>query len=228
MIFDLQRFGGGKGGVTYQTQSYEPTAYELKLQELQAGFVEEIMPNAKDLNTIAKKLLIDSIGDSVLNFEAHLNEAHQRYTDAYENLFAGAEWISNYLNLIDEKTDEFYKANQEYGEALAFGWDSTFYKENGEYIKYPGFFDFAAHLLYDHTELAMDEIATTLRAVSNGINIRYNELKDDYRNVLDETRLSYKKILKNTDGNVTFESVASDNVKELENISKSLKSTANE
>lgn len=36
--FDLQRFGGGKGGVTYQTTAYEPTKFELRLQELQVGY----------------------------------------------------------------------------------------------------------------------------------------------------------------------------------------------
>lgn len=91
MIFDLQRFGGGKGGVTYQTSSYEPTVYELKLQELQSNFVEGIMPNASDLNTAAKTLLLGSIGEQPLDFAEHLNQAHTRYDEAYAALYAGAE-----------------------------------------------------------------------------------------------------------------------------------------
>ena len=46
MRFDLQRFGGGKGGTTI-TQTYEPTEWELGLQQLEFNFTGvTLIPNA--------------------------------------------------------------------------------------------------------------------------------------------------------------------------------------
>jgi len=52
MFFDLQRFGG-KGGTTIQS-TYEPTQYELRLQQLEVELTEEVLiPSAKKLGQTA-------------------------------------------------------------------------------------------------------------------------------------------------------------------------------
>ena len=226
MKFDLQRFGG-KGGVTYETTAYEPTTYELKLQELQSSFVEEIMPNAKLLNTAAKTLLLGSIGDDPLDFAAHLDEAHKRYNEAYANLYLGAEWISNYLVEVDNRSGDFETANTDYVDGLTKGWSSEFFKdENGNAIGYPGFFDCSAHMLYDHAEVAMDEIATTLRTVANGVHTHFHDIVSSYQEAQDETRLLYQRIIESEDVGTTFENVARDNKNSLKSNSSSLQSSA--
>jgi len=50
--FDMQRFGGGKGGTTV-TQTYEPTQWELTLQMVEATYSVAIMQPAIDLNKYA-------------------------------------------------------------------------------------------------------------------------------------------------------------------------------
>ncbi|MBQ7476531.1 MAG: hypothetical protein IJT06_03960, partial [Selenomonadaceae bacterium] len=228
MIFDLQKFGGGKGGVTYQTTAYEPTEYELKLQQLQSEFVEDIMPNAKDMNTIAKTILVGSLGDDPLDFSKHLNDAHTRYDEAYAALYQGAEWISAYITELDNRSGEFETANGEYDTGLTNGWNSERYTDaDGNLKSYPGFWDFSAHVLYDHAEVAMDEIATTLRAVANGIHTHFHDVIGGYQQAQDETRHIYQKIVKSED-NVNFEKIAADNLNDLVDISKGLKDASAE
>ena len=56
MIFDLQRFGG-KGGTTIQS-TYEPTAFELRLQELEVELTEQVLvPSAKNLDNLPTIIL---------------------------------------------------------------------------------------------------------------------------------------------------------------------------
>ena len=124
--FDLQRFGGGKGGVTYQTAEYQPTVYELRLQELQVGFVEKIMPNAESLNAYAGNLLENSIAINPISIGDHLETALGRYEDAYTNLYASAEWLLNYFGELDNRDADFEQANADYLAGFLEPWDSTF------------------------------------------------------------------------------------------------------
>ena len=179
------------------------------------------------LNTAAKTLLLGSIGDDPLDFAAHLDEAHKRYNEAYAALYTGAEWISQYLVEVDERSGDFEKANTDYISGMTDSWDSTFFKdEDGNAINYLGFFDFAAHMLYDHAEVAMDEIATTLRTVANGIHTHFHDVVSGYQTSQDETRLLYQKMVKSEDTSTTFETIANDNADDLDEISTSLHSAA--
>ena len=53
---------------------------------------------------------------------------------------------------------------------LIMAWDSAEYKdENGNPVHNPGFFDFAAHLLYDKSEKSMNEIGDTMHTVVRNV-----------------------------------------------------------
>jgi len=61
MFFDLQRFGG-KGGTTIQS-TYEPTQYELDLQELEVTLTKNVLlPGATVLGKKAKQLFEMAVG----------------------------------------------------------------------------------------------------------------------------------------------------------------------
>ena len=201
--FDLQRFGGGgKGGVTYNTQSYEPTEYELQLQSLQVNYVHKIMPNTYDLNDIAMNMLRASelgileertitnedgstettFAQSKLNYAEHLNQAITRYDEAYEKLRTGAGWISAYLSEMENHGSDFETINADFENGMNGAWESESFKtDDGAAEQYPGFFDYAAHILYGHAEKAMDEIATTLRTVSNGVHQHFHDVVGQYQ-----------------------------------------------
>ena len=67
LIFDLQIFGG-KGGTTVQS-IYEPTEYELQLQQLEVDLVQSAYnPQAKDLANTAGVILKGSIGAMPVGF----------------------------------------------------------------------------------------------------------------------------------------------------------------
>lgn len=94
-IFDLQRFGGGKGGTTV-TQTYEPTEWELGLQQLEFNFVgTALIPNATHLSTIA----VDHLQESGAEIPVH-----------YDDLFLDAdvkitEGLSGLKNSLGDLTD---------------------------------------------------------------------------------------------------------------------------
>ncbi len=196
------------------------TEYELKLQELQAGFVEEIMPNAKDLNTAAKTLLLGSIGEQPLDFAEHLNQAHTRYNDAYAALYSGAEWISTYLTELDNHSDVFATANTAFSDALINSWDSESYTDaNGTKRRWVGFWDFSAHILYDNADNGMNEIGETLRTVVNGVNQHFHDVINNFQVGFEQEMNNYSKLISTVKG-VTFEDTATLNADELEVASK--------
>ena len=86
--FNLQLFGG-KGGTSIQTTTYEPTEYELQLQQIQVAYTEAISPNALWLNQRARVVLEGSIGeDENYNetFYSHFDTAKLRLDNAFANL----------------------------------------------------------------------------------------------------------------------------------------------
>ena len=56
-------------------QSYQPTAEEKRLWKLQGDYEESVMPNAVELNTKAKNLLENSIGETQVDYKTLLNQA---------------------------------------------------------------------------------------------------------------------------------------------------------
>gem|GEM_PF-2744325 len=129
MKFNLQRFGGGKGGTTIQS-TYEPTEFELKLQQLEVGYTEAIMPNALALNSKAKNLLdaadaaMTNIAASIGGFaesaagriEAYINadqEAIERINIDYLSL------AENIDTLINAANSDWFDWMQEQGEVSA-------------------------------------------------------------------------------------------------------------
>ncbi|MBR1646003.1 MAG: hypothetical protein IJ685_04405 [Selenomonadaceae bacterium] len=87
--FDLQRFGGGKGG-TMVTQTYEPTQYELTLQMVEATYAVAIQPAAIDLNAKAYDLLINSGGAIPVQYDS-------LYDDADQKIEAGLKYLINMM-----------------------------------------------------------------------------------------------------------------------------------
>lgn len=81
--FDIQRFGGGGGSTT---QTYEPSEYELQLQDAQAQYAKAIAPNAYWLNDVARSLLENSLGTVQVDFNALNNEAQKAYNDGMNQL----------------------------------------------------------------------------------------------------------------------------------------------
>ena len=80
-IFDLQLFGGGKGGST-TVQSYQPTEQEQRLQKQAADYSEAVAPNALWLNDQAKSLLANSIGSTQVDFNKLNNTAQGLITNS--------------------------------------------------------------------------------------------------------------------------------------------------
>lgn len=96
---------GKKGGGSSTTvQSYQPTAEEKRLWKLQGDYEEAVMPNALELNTKAKNLLENSIGETQVDYKGLLNQA-QNYNNAamsgYQNL-ANGELPSSYTDNINQ------------------------------------------------------------------------------------------------------------------------------
>ena len=85
IFFDLQRFGGGKGGTTV-TQTYEPTIWELTLQEVEATYAVAIQPSAINLNSYAYNMLIESGGTIPVNYADLFLNADQSIKDGLQYL----------------------------------------------------------------------------------------------------------------------------------------------
>lgn len=79
--FDLQLFGGGKGGNT-TVQSYQPSQYELQLQKATADYADAVSPNALWLNNVARDVLQDSLGTVQVDYDS-LNRQAQEQINQY-------------------------------------------------------------------------------------------------------------------------------------------------
>lgn len=93
-FFDLQRFGGGKGGTTV-TQTYEPTQFELELQQAESLYAKTIVPFALKLNEYAYLNLIDSGGTIPVQYD-------QLYDDADQKIEAGLEYLRTMMLELGE------------------------------------------------------------------------------------------------------------------------------
>ena len=95
-IFDLQLFGGGKGGGSSTTvQAYQPTAEERRLWNQQANYSEAVAPNALKLNNYAMGLLRDSLGTVQVDYNTMNKNAQNQINNAMGNMAALASSNNN-------------------------------------------------------------------------------------------------------------------------------------
>lgn len=82
---------GKKSGSSTTVQSYQPTSEEKRLWQLQGDYEEAVMPNALELNTKAKNLLENSIGETQVDYTTLLNQA----TDLNNSAISGYQSLAN-------------------------------------------------------------------------------------------------------------------------------------
>ena len=88
-VFNLQLFGGGKGGGSSTTvQAYQPTAEEKALWAQQAKYAKAVAPNALELNDIAMDLLKDSMGTVQVDFNTMNKNSQNQIANAMGNMAA--------------------------------------------------------------------------------------------------------------------------------------------
>ena len=74
---DLQLFKGGGSSTTIVDNSYKPTPAELALQDLSLDYAKTVAPEAKDLNSTAKKILAASLFAAMLEGEKKQQEKEE-------------------------------------------------------------------------------------------------------------------------------------------------------
>ena len=102
LIFDLQKFGG-KGGTTIQS-TYQPTAQELELQQLEVSYTSAIMPNALSLNSSVATLLSGSIGTIPQDYASLLASGRDTLNAGIYGIYEAAKYIQDNTAPIDETT----------------------------------------------------------------------------------------------------------------------------
>ncbi len=95
---------GKKGGSSTTVQSYQPTAEEKRLWKLQGDYEEAVMPNAVELNTKAKNLLENSIGETQVDYKTLLNQAQgiQNTANAGYQALANGQLPQSYQDNINQ------------------------------------------------------------------------------------------------------------------------------
>jgi hypothetical protein len=109
---------GKKGGSSTTVQSYKPTEEEKRLWRLQGDYEESVMPNAVDLNTKAKKLLENSIGETQVDYKNLLGQAtniNNSAMNGYQNL-ANGQLPTSYTDNINKVVTN--SVNQSMGNLL--------------------------------------------------------------------------------------------------------------
>lgn len=77
---------GKKGGSSTTVQSYQPTAEEKKLWQLQGDYEQAVMPNALKLNDKAGNLLWETLGDNKVDYNGLLQQAQAQNAAAMQGL----------------------------------------------------------------------------------------------------------------------------------------------
>ena len=109
---------GKKGGGSTTVQSYQPTAEEKRLWKLQGDYEEAVMPNALDLNTKAKNLLENSIGETQVDYKNLLGQAtniNNSAMNGYQSL-ANGQLPTSYTDNINKVVTN--SVNQSMGNLL--------------------------------------------------------------------------------------------------------------
>ena len=107
MFFDLQRFGG-KGGTTIQS-TYEPTQYELRLQQLEVELTEEVLiPSAKKLGQTAYNSfegVTASIQDVTNSIIGDWADSKTRIEEALQGLKDGDKYLADNIATLDARQE---------------------------------------------------------------------------------------------------------------------------
>lgn len=109
---------GKKGGGSTTVQSYQPTAEEKRLWKLQGDYEEAVMPNALGLNTKAKNLLENSIGETQVDYKNLLGQAtniNNSAMNGYQSL-ANGQLPTSYTDNINKVVTN--SVNQSMGNLL--------------------------------------------------------------------------------------------------------------
>lgn len=109
---------GKKGGSSTTVQSYQPTAEEKRLWKLQGDYEEAVMPNALGLNTKAKNLLENSIGETKVDYKNLLGQAtniNNSAMNGYQSL-ANGQLPTSYTDNINKVVTN--SVNQSMGNLL--------------------------------------------------------------------------------------------------------------
>lgn len=109
---------GKKGGSSTTVQSYQPTAEEKRLWKLQGDYEEAVMPNALGLNTKAKNLLENSIGETQVDYKNLLGQAtniNNSAMNGYQSL-ANGQLPTSYTDNINKVVTN--SVNQSMGNLL--------------------------------------------------------------------------------------------------------------
>lgn len=107
-VYDLQLFGGGKGGSTTTVQSPAPTAQELRLLETQANYAEKTAPTALALQKMGSDMILTNPGVMPVNYTNMGNEAVQGAKDLqgqYASLAQGnlnPQYLQNKMAYIND------------------------------------------------------------------------------------------------------------------------------
>ena len=106
--FELQRFGGGKGGSSTTVQSPAPTPQELRLLETQAQYAEKTAPTALALQDMGANMLLSNPGVMKVDYGSMGNEAVQGAKDLqgqYSSLAQGninPQYLQNKMAYIND------------------------------------------------------------------------------------------------------------------------------
>ena len=106
--FDLQLFGGGKGGSSTTVQSPAPTPQELRLQDVQAQYAEKTAPTALALQNMGANMILTNPGVMPVNYTQMGNDAvqgAQNLQGQYASLAQGnlnPQYLANKMAYIND------------------------------------------------------------------------------------------------------------------------------
>ena len=106
--FDLQRFGGGKGEST-STTSYEPSEYQLHMQDVMSNYLDATMPTAYNLHNLGNDLLESNL-PALQGMQSQYGDEHiaaqTRYNQAMSQLEGYPEAARQYMADLDEELSQ--------------------------------------------------------------------------------------------------------------------------
>ncbi len=160
LIFDLQIFGG-KGGTTIQS-TYEPTEFELELQQLEVSYTSAIMPNALALNSSAATLLSGSIGTIPQDYNTLLTNGRVTLDAGIYGIYEAAKYIHDNTEAIDDDlVNVIAPVNQQWTE------DIEYYGNHLDSMK-------------AHVESLQNEVHDGFSTVLSGVNSTYPTIVGGY------------------------------------------------
>ena len=203
--FDLQRFGGGKGGTTV-TQTYEPTEYELLLQQAEVTYTMSIMPAAMDLNTKAYDLLIDSGGAIPVQYAA-------LYDDADQKIEAGLKYLINMMTDFGDNQPPVWGAYVNSVENFNQNYINEVFGYNELYL-------YGTNDLFSWMNDVPRELYTELRTLKDGLLTATQTIVEAYANACEDLNTELGKLPEH------YRDAQSDNCEQLAAIDSTVKDKA--